>query len=79
MVKDIQDGVVVFKRVAPPKSGNSPTLVNMRTLTPMSITSETSDDDLNGSAENSGKRIHERIMRKKYDAFTRKLRKAELK
>ena len=78
-VKDIHDGVVEFRRVAPPKNGIITSSLIEKTLTPISITSETSEDELNDLTENSAKKIREKIQRKKYEAFTRKLRNKELK
>ena len=57
----------------------SPTLSKQKAIAPISLTTDSSDEDLAGAGDSPRKRIHEKIMRKKFDAFTKKIRKAELK
>ena len=44
---DINDGVVILKRVSDPKNGMSPSLGNKRALTPISRTSDSSEEEMN--------------------------------
>ena len=57
----------------------SPTLSKQKAMAPISLTTDSSDEDLAGTGDSPRKRIHEKIMRKKFDAFTRKIRNAEFK
>ena len=76
---DINDGVVILKRVSDPKNGMSPSLGKKRSLTPITITSDSSEEEMNLIGETPRVKFQDKIMRKKFEAFTRKIKRAEFK
>ena len=57
----------------------SPSLGKKRALTPITITSDSSEEEMNLIGETPRIKFQDKIMRKKFEAFTRKIKRAEFR
>ena len=57
----------------------NPSLGNKRALTPNTMTSDSTEEEVNLNRENPRQRFQDKIMQKKFEAFTRKIKRAENK